>query len=146
MQVKSIAECSPWSILQYFWPAISNNWLALKTNFQYYWQRPFYTGFTVHEIMSFQCGFGASHWRWYVIHLTYYAYCVKRRVQRILTIDFMLLSLGRCWNVWKGSLLCCVTQGWVCISDSGRRKSREGSNSFISSSIQSEKAMNHKII
>ena len=25
MQVKSIAECSPWSILQYFWPALSDN-------------------------------------------------------------------------------------------------------------------------
>ena len=24
MKVKSIAECSPWSILQYFWPALSN--------------------------------------------------------------------------------------------------------------------------
>ena len=26
MKVKSIAECSKWSILQYFWPALSNNW------------------------------------------------------------------------------------------------------------------------
>ena len=26
MKVKRIAECSPWSILQYFWPALSNNW------------------------------------------------------------------------------------------------------------------------
>ena len=26
MQVLSNAECSPWSILQYFWPAFSNNW------------------------------------------------------------------------------------------------------------------------
>ena len=25
MTVESIAECSPWSILQYFWPALSNN-------------------------------------------------------------------------------------------------------------------------
>ena len=25
MQVKSIAECSPWSILQYFWYALSDN-------------------------------------------------------------------------------------------------------------------------
>ena len=25
MKVKSIAECSPWSILQYFWPALSDN-------------------------------------------------------------------------------------------------------------------------
>ena len=25
-KVESIAECSPWSILQYFWPALSNNW------------------------------------------------------------------------------------------------------------------------
>ena len=26
IKVESIAECSPWSILQYFWPALSNNW------------------------------------------------------------------------------------------------------------------------
>ena len=26
MKVKSIAECSPWSILQYFRPALSDNW------------------------------------------------------------------------------------------------------------------------
>ena len=25
MKVESIAECSPWSILQYFWPVISDN-------------------------------------------------------------------------------------------------------------------------
>ena len=26
MKVESIVECSPWSILQYFWPALSDNW------------------------------------------------------------------------------------------------------------------------
>ena len=26
MKVTSIAECSPWSILQYFLPALSDNW------------------------------------------------------------------------------------------------------------------------
>ena len=26
MKVESITECSPWSILQYFWPALSDNW------------------------------------------------------------------------------------------------------------------------
>ena len=26
MQVKSIAECSLWSILRYFWPALRDNW------------------------------------------------------------------------------------------------------------------------
>ena len=26
MKVESIAEMSPWSILQYFWPALSDNW------------------------------------------------------------------------------------------------------------------------
>ena len=25
MKVESIAECSPWSILQYFWPALSDD-------------------------------------------------------------------------------------------------------------------------
>ena len=32
IKVESIAECSPWSILQYFWPALSNNW-SWKPNF-----------------------------------------------------------------------------------------------------------------
>ena len=26
MKVETIAECSPWSILQYFWPALSDNY------------------------------------------------------------------------------------------------------------------------
>ena len=26
MKVESIAECPPWHILQYFWPALSDNW------------------------------------------------------------------------------------------------------------------------
>ena len=30
MKVESIAECSPWSILQYFWPAFSDNWSFLS--------------------------------------------------------------------------------------------------------------------
>ena len=32
MKVKRITECSPWSILQYFWPALSDNW-SWKTIF-----------------------------------------------------------------------------------------------------------------
>ena len=32
MKVESIAEFSPWSILQYFWPALSDNW-SLKPIF-----------------------------------------------------------------------------------------------------------------
>ena len=40
MKVESIAECSPRSILQYFWPALSDNW-PWKPIFCL-----FYTGFT----------------------------------------------------------------------------------------------------
>ena len=36
IKVKSIAECSPWSILQYFWPALSDNW-AWKPIFFWEW-------------------------------------------------------------------------------------------------------------
>ena len=32
MKVESIAECSPWNILQYFWFVLSNNW-SWKPNF-----------------------------------------------------------------------------------------------------------------
>ena len=37
MKVKSIAECSPWSFLQYFWPALSDNW-SWKTIFGLLWE------------------------------------------------------------------------------------------------------------
>ena len=32
MKVESIAVCPPWSILQYFWPALRENW-SWKPNF-----------------------------------------------------------------------------------------------------------------
>ena len=40
MQVESIAECYPWSILQYFRPALSDNWVS-KTNFLFFKSDPF---------------------------------------------------------------------------------------------------------
>ena len=46
MKVKSIAECSPWSILQYFWPAISNN-LSWKLIFGLPFEWLLKAGFTV---------------------------------------------------------------------------------------------------
>ena len=46
MKVESIAECSPWSILQYLWPTLSDNW-SWKPIFGL-WEWLFYTGFTVH--------------------------------------------------------------------------------------------------
>ena len=45
MQVKSIAECSKGSILQYFWPALSY-YLTLRSVLSIF-ECPFYTGFTV---------------------------------------------------------------------------------------------------
>ena len=49
MNVESIAEYSPRSILQYFWPALSNNryW---KLIFGVLFERPLKAGFTVHVI------------------------------------------------------------------------------------------------
>ena len=40
MDVKSIAECSKGSILQYFWPALSDN-LSWKTIFRLFESGPF---------------------------------------------------------------------------------------------------------
>ena len=45
MRVASIAECSPWSIQQYFWPVLSD-YLSRKP-FICCSEWPFYTGFTV---------------------------------------------------------------------------------------------------
>ena len=46
LKVESTVECSPWSILQYFWPALSRSW---KLIFCFFLEWPFYTGFTVKE-------------------------------------------------------------------------------------------------
>ena len=46
MQVESIAEWSKGSILQYFWPALSDN-QSKKNNFWSSFEWPLKTGFTV---------------------------------------------------------------------------------------------------
>ena len=46
MMVERIAECSPWSILQYFGPALSDNW-PWKPIFGLLFEWPLKTGFTV---------------------------------------------------------------------------------------------------
>ena len=46
MEVESNAECSPWSILQYIWPALSDN-LYWKPFFKVIFKWPLKTGFTV---------------------------------------------------------------------------------------------------
>ena len=46
MKVKSIAECSPWSILQYFWPALSDN-RSWKPHFGLLFEWPLKTSFSV---------------------------------------------------------------------------------------------------
>ena len=48
MKVESIPECSPWSIMQYFWPALSDNW-PWKPIFSLYLEWPFYTGFAEYQ-------------------------------------------------------------------------------------------------
>ena len=46
MQVKSIAECSKGSNLQYLWPSFSYH-LSLRSLFCLFYEWPFYTNFTV---------------------------------------------------------------------------------------------------
>ena len=52
MKVESIAECSPWSILQYFWHTLSDNrsWKPIFGLFE----RPLKTGFTVVQTINKQ--------------------------------------------------------------------------------------------
>ena len=60
MKVKSIAECSLWSILQYFWPALSDNcaWKPI---------------------------FGLFFWEWLLLQRFYcYHFCVKKNVIPLL--------------------------------------------------------------
>ena len=46
MKVEGIAECSPWSILQYFWPVLSDN-QSWKPFFVFFFEWPLRTCFTV---------------------------------------------------------------------------------------------------
>ena len=46
---ESIAECSLWNILQYFWPALSNIWFW-KPSFGLLFEWPLKTGFTVFNL------------------------------------------------------------------------------------------------
>ena len=46
MKVESIAECSLWSILQYFWPALNDNG-SWKPRFGLLLEWPLKTGFTI---------------------------------------------------------------------------------------------------
>ena len=46
MKVESIAECSPWRILQYFLPALKDNW-SWKKKIGFLFEWPLKTGFTV---------------------------------------------------------------------------------------------------
>ena len=59
MKVKSIAEFSPWSILQVLLTCIKR-YLVLKTRFWSFWEWPFYTGFTIHEKMNIHLSNGLS--------------------------------------------------------------------------------------
>ena len=49
MKVESIAECFPWSILQYFWPALSDN-RQWKPIFGIHFEWMLKTGFTVFQL------------------------------------------------------------------------------------------------
>ena len=63
MKVKSIAECSPWSILQYFWPALSDN-RSRKPIFGLLFQWPLKTDFT------------AMCWHYYILlYKSFYWIC-----------------------------------------------------------------------
>ena len=46
MKGENIAECSPWNILQYAWPALRDNW-SWKPIFGLFLELPLYTDFTV---------------------------------------------------------------------------------------------------
>ena len=46
MKVESIAECSHWSILKYFWPALGDN-LSWKSTLVFFFSGRFKTGFTI---------------------------------------------------------------------------------------------------
>ena len=52
MKVKSVAECSHWSILQYFWPALSIDRSEKKQHFFVFFEWPLKTGFTVYAILE----------------------------------------------------------------------------------------------
>ena len=60
-KVEGIAECSLWSILQYFWSALSNN-LYWKPNLGVFFEWQLKTGFTVLELLPFVSCSQKSWW------------------------------------------------------------------------------------
>ena len=86
MKVESTAECSPWSILQYFWPALSDNWYC-KPIICVPFEWPLKTGFTVNEyvIICFQTG-RLAQWSWGAQWL------------RCRVLDFRLLFMSKTFS------------------------------------------------
>ena len=87
MKVESITECSPWSILQYFWPALSDNWS---------W-KPI-------------CGlFDSGHFTQVLLYFVYLSTDVD---ECAVNMTNPCANDGACMNSY-GSYYCVCTNGWT---------------------------------
>ena len=78
MKVESSAECSPWSILQYFWPALSNNW---------FW-KPIFGLFT--QVLQYLANLDLCCPYWvvfdaFVVVVLIYLFFYKKHFQKVLS-------------------------------------------------------------
>ena len=113
MKVKSVTECSPWSILQYFCPTLSGNW---------FW-KPFLVFLRVAILDRFYCMYNCWNWRFW------YHYNTMALILRLL-ISLSLLHMAWARNtnnngnvhsswLWNGNKILCQTFRkfrWIYIS------------------------------
>ena len=104
MKVKSIAECSHWSILQYFWPALSDNWswkpfLGIFESGRFRQVLLYQVNESIPDILSFPFLLGSFLWR-----------------TKLSKFDFALLFVF--WSVAEVAVLVagadCTRLGVVC--------------------------------
>ena len=97
MKVISIAECSLWSILQYFWPALSDNWSS----------KPFSVSLRVAVLHRFYCSVLFNSVFLTIVFSLFTFFLLQNNVQYIgpdkhvkckILIDFLSVSLNVCFG------------------------------------------------
>ena len=88
MKVEGIAECSPWSIQQYFWPALSDNWSSkpiLRSFREWLFYTDFYCIFSYLQMSDERLLFHVlNQWEWQIASKSY---------------SFWLKMIYYCWRI-----------------------------------------------
>ena len=103
MEVESIAECSPWSILQYFWPALSDDW-SWKTIFDIFETGRFRQVFLYRHIFSWIVSCPLSITAKQNYHMHFIKFILKTYCELIFSRFWSSAILDFCCpSEWKGN-------------------------------------------